>query len=496
MLVISPWITSAQLTPKLLISGKGNIGFYEFKPAGYDADSSYNYPLMIFLHGVGERGNGSTELPMALNSSFAKILVKGATMKFTVNGKQHAFVVLVPQMSKDYENWQNFYVDSMINYAKQHLKIDTNKIFLTGWSLGGGGAWKYATASLENARRLAGIIPVSPAPNYTILQNLAIGKVAVWAHHARDDASVPLHYTEDAIKGINEYKPDMPALITYYSSGGHPYVADWAYDTINRLEYPNVYQWMIGTSRNNNLANNLAPVASAGKDTAVILPSTSITLDGSASCDPNDVIVHYSWTMLSGPSSPNLQILQPGFPFTKVSGLEPGTYAFRLTVTDEFGTGNYDDVSVKVILPANGQNAHPVVYAGPDVAMAQTSWHQVGKGRDFDGQIVGFEWRQISGPVNISISNSGSVADIWGMSQEGVYGLELSAYDNHKPAGIGKDTIFITKNLPLPVNFYFLTRDDPTIKNGDLIRYGMVVVFFTLLLIPTLIFKEINMKNR
>ena len=450
---------------------------------------------MIFLHGVGERGNGNTELPMALNSSFAKILVKGATMKFTVNGKQHAFVVLIPQMSKDYENWQNFYVDSMINYAKRHLKIDTNKIFLTGWSLGGGGAWKYATASLENARRLAGIIPVSPAPNYTTLHNLVIGQVAVWAHHAKDDASVPLHYTEDAITGINEYKPDMPALITYYPSGGHPYVADWAYDTINRLNYPNVYQWMIGTSRSNNQANNLAPLASAGKDTLVILPVTSVTLDGAASCDPNDVIVHYSWSVLSGPPSPDLRILQTGFPITEVSGLEPGTYTFRLTVTDEFGMGKYDDVSVKVILPGNGQNANPLVYAGFDVAIAQNYWHQVGKGRDFDGKIVSFQWRQISGPVNIRISNTRSVADIWGMSKEGVYGIELSGYDNHQPAGIGKDTLFITKNLPLPVNFYFLTGDDPSINDGDLIRYGMVVVFLTFLLIPALIFREIKTKE-
>ena len=166
-LVINSLITYAQLTPKSVNSDRGVIGFYEFKPAGYKADSSYQYPLIIFLHGIGERGNGTTELDMALNSSFAKILNKGATMKFRVNGAQHAFLVLIPQMSKDYENWQNFYIDAMIRYAKANLKIDTNKIFLTGWSLGGGGAWKYATASVENASKLAGIIPVAPAPDYS-----------------------------------------------------------------------------------------------------------------------------------------------------------------------------------------------------------------------------------------------------------------------------------------------------------------------------------------
>ncbi|HZG25591.1 MAG TPA: hypothetical protein VEZ17_13465, partial [Chitinophagaceae bacterium] len=172
---------SAQLSPGSIQTSHGKIGFYEFRPAGYNPDSSYHYPLIIFLHGVGERGNGTTDLPLVFAHALPKLLKNGASMQFVVNGQPHAFLVLMPQMTKDYINWQNFYIDEMMGYAKKNLNIDTNKIFLTGWSLGGGGAWKYATFSETNASRVAGILLAAASPDYTELCNLAKGKVAVWA---------------------------------------------------------------------------------------------------------------------------------------------------------------------------------------------------------------------------------------------------------------------------------------------------------------------------
>jgi dienelactone hydrolase len=491
VLVINSLKTYAQLTPESVNTDKGAIGFYEFKPAGHKPDNNYKYPLIIFLHGIGERGNGTTELPMTLNSSFPKLLVKNKeTMKFAFQGRQYAFVVLIPQMAKKYTNWQNFYVDEMIKYAKKNLNIDTNKIFLTGWSLGGGGAWKYATFSVENARRLAGIIPVSPAPDYTNLCNISLGKVAVWAHHARDDASVPLHYTEDAIQGINACSPDIPALMTYYPFGGHPYVADRAYDTLNEIQYPNMFQWMAGTTRLNILENNQPPIADAGFDTLVTLPKTAVTLNGSASCDPNDVIVNYSWTLVEGPVSPELTIKSAGFPITVVSGLEPGNYTFRLAVKDEFNTTRTDDVRVQVVLPPGGQNANPVANAGPDIKMRDDNYYLAGRARDFDGTIKNFRWRQVSGPVSITIEGSGKGASISGMSQEGIYGLELTVYDDHIPAGIGKDTVFITREPSAPVYFNYFTMKDPTTPDTGPARYDLLAAFLIFCTLQSLIFNR------
>ena len=81
-------------------------------------------------------------------------------MRFTWNGKTESFVVLIPQLHPKYSSWPSFYVNALIDYAVKQLRIDPNRIFVTGLSLGGGGTWIYASESVTNARRLAGIVPV------------------------------------------------------------------------------------------------------------------------------------------------------------------------------------------------------------------------------------------------------------------------------------------------------------------------------------------------
>lgn len=433
------------------------MGFYEFKPAGYDADSNAAYPLIIFLHGVGERGNGTTELPMVLNTSFPKLLADGATMKFTFHGKNYGFLVLMPQMSKEYINWQNFYVDAMIDYAKKNLKVDPDRIFICGWSLGGGGAWKYATASAANASRIAGVVLAAPAPDFTDLGNIARGKVAVWAHHAKDDASVPIRLTTNAINEVNAYSPEIRAMVTYYASGGHTTAREAPFDTLNNFQYPNMYEWMIRTSRRNTTANNKPPVPFAGNDTAIIIPLKMI-LNGAASYDPNDVIVRYRWRMLEGPISPQLNIQAPYSPVTVVSGFELGNYVFRLTVQDEFGFTRSSDIHVHTALPANGENAVPYVNAGKDFTTFSSQLSIKGVVKDFDGKVVNCRWRQIGGPAPISISHHSVYAFIKDMTVEGTYLIELIAYDDKR--GVGRDTLMITKNAALPVYpLYWFNRN-------------------------------------
>ena len=61
--LIVPFIASAQLTAKRIKAVNGQyIGFYQHIPSGWST-STTNYPVIIFLPGTGERGNGTTELP-------------------------------------------------------------------------------------------------------------------------------------------------------------------------------------------------------------------------------------------------------------------------------------------------------------------------------------------------------------------------------------------------------------------------------------------------
>lgn len=123
------------------------IGFYEYKPTNYNASPTTKYPLIIFLHGLGERGNGTTELTRVAANAIPRYIRDGDPMTFTWNGKTETFLVLSPQLSPNYGWWLSWYIEEMVNYAKQNLRIDTNRIILTGLSLGGGGTWTYSAGT-------------------------------------------------------------------------------------------------------------------------------------------------------------------------------------------------------------------------------------------------------------------------------------------------------------------------------------------------------------
>src|SRR3982751_1402175 len=123
-------------------SPEGLIGFLQFTPPDY---GSQKHPLIIFLHGIGERGNGTSQINSVANNGTPYYCARGASMKFTANGQTSSFVVLSPQLSTQYGYWPTYYVKEMIAYAKANLQIDPNRIYITGLSLGGGGTWRSIT---------------------------------------------------------------------------------------------------------------------------------------------------------------------------------------------------------------------------------------------------------------------------------------------------------------------------------------------------------------
>ena len=91
---------------------------------------------------------------------------------------------------------------------------------------------------------------------------------------------------------------------------------------------------------------NHPPKACAGADQAITLPVNFVTLDGSCSTDPDNDIVSYNWSKISGPASS--QIVNPGTVQTRVSNLVQGIYQFELKVTDAGGSVDKDTVQVTV----------------------------------------------------------------------------------------------------------------------------------------------------
>jgi hypothetical protein len=90
---------------------------------------------------------------------------------------------------------------------------------------------------------------------------------------------------------------------------------------------------------------NLVPIANAGSDVSLILPSNASTVDGSASVDPDGTILSYSWRKILGPQIYN--IASPNSATTSITNLVEGIYEFELTVTDNNGATGKDTVMIQ-----------------------------------------------------------------------------------------------------------------------------------------------------
>jgi K319L-like, PKD domain len=103
------------------------------------------------------------------------------------------------------------------------------------------------------------------------------------------------------------------------------------------------------------------PIAVAGPDLVITLPTDSVSLDGNNSSDPDGTISKWLWTKISGPASFN--IIRQSDSISKVKTLVVGTYEFELKVTDNDGLSAKDTVQVIVNDPSQ-PNRPPVANAG------------------------------------------------------------------------------------------------------------------------------------
>ncbi|MDR1997375.1 MAG: hypothetical protein LBQ83_03540 [Candidatus Margulisbacteria bacterium] len=193
-------------------------------------------------------------------------------------------------------------------------------------------------------------------------------------------------------------------------------------------------------------AANARPVANAGNDQTITLPTSSVTLNGSGS-DTDGSITAYKWSKLQGPGSP--VISNSTSASATVTGLQEGTYVFLLTVTDNAGAAHSDYVTITVN-PAP-PNKSPTANAGNDqtITLPANSVTLSGSGSDPDGSIASYKWSKYSGPGSPVISNSTSAsATVTGL-QEGTYVFLLTVTDNAGAAH--SDYVTITVN-PAPPN--------------------------------------------
>lgn len=399
------------------------IGLLQYLPKDYNSNSN-KYPLVIFLHGTGERGANSTN-PATLEGTVYSVDNLGPP-RFAKDGQNFPFILISPQLKKGIGNWPTWYVLEVINWAKSTLRVDEKRIHITGLSLGGGGAW---TIAQEQPHLFASLAPVCGGYNSTGKAcGIAKENLPVWAFHGDADPTVSLSKSSSMVNAINACSPtpNPKAKLTIYPGVKHN-AWDRAYKPDHTYHNPNVFEWMMSKVNTKN-GSNVLPTASAGSDKSYS-NTTKITLSGSGS-DSDGSVKSYRWTKISGPSA---TIANASSASTSVTA-SPGTYMFRLTVTDNDGGTDSDYVKVTVTSSSTGKtsdNASPTANAGSDVnlVLPATTANLNGSGKDSDGSISSYTWTKVSGGVaNLSGANTAKLI-AWGL-KEGSYVFRLTVKDN------------------------------------------------------------------
>jgi poly(3-hydroxybutyrate) depolymerase len=260
-LLVSTATVSQTWTGKTMAVNGNTGGFYEYLPAGYadPANNTKKYPLIIFIHGLGELGNGGSDLPKVLNTGLPQYINQSKfPASFTVGGVNYSFIVICPQFIA----WPGAAdVDAVINYAAQQYRVDVSRIYVTGLSMGGGATWDYAGSSATAASKIAAIVPICGAswPDINRAKVMATANLPVWATHNDGDGVVSVSNTNGYVDGINSFNPAIRAQKTIWQSGSHD---AWTktYDPSYKLDgVLNCYEWMLQYSRSGAPAPSPAP---------------------------------------------------------------------------------------------------------------------------------------------------------------------------------------------------------------------------------------------
>lgn len=197
-----------------------NIDYLLYLPKDYDEQESW--PLVMFLHGAGERGD---------NLELVKV---HGPPKLISEGREFPFIVVSPQCPKN-SRWYPFELTALLDELTAKLKVDEDRIYVTGLSMGGFGTWSLAAHTPD---RFAAIVPICGGGERFIARY--IKDIPVWVFHGAKDRAVPLERSEQMVEAVKAAGGNVK--FTVYPEAGHD---SWSETYAN----PELYEWLLEQKR-------------------------------------------------------------------------------------------------------------------------------------------------------------------------------------------------------------------------------------------------------
>lgn len=214
-------------TPRSLEIGESQdkINYWLFLPTGYDReDGTRKWPLMMFLHGHGERGD-----------DLSKVKIWGPP-KRVADQPDFPFVLISPQLPDQFHSWQIGPLQELVKHSVETLNVDPDRVYLTGLSMGGRGSWALAA---KMPKQFAAVIPICGGGRPSTAAKLV--DVPIWAFHGDADRVVPVSETTRMVEAIKKEGGEKVKM-TIYPGVHHN---SWAETYAN----PEIYQWLLQQKR-------------------------------------------------------------------------------------------------------------------------------------------------------------------------------------------------------------------------------------------------------
>ncbi len=193
-------------------------------PIGYERDT-VSYPLILFLHGGGNSGDA---LQRVRESGLPREIDAGLDLPA---------LVLAPQNRFKSGFWDHVALSQLLSEFVDTHRVDEDRIYLTGFSRGGYGAWMLA---MHDRGRFAALVPVcgaAPFPYHVWIDK----DLPIWAFHGADDDAIPLSESTRMLERLRQTMEVRPKF-TVYEGVGHdawgPAYAD-----------PRLYEWLLKQGR-------------------------------------------------------------------------------------------------------------------------------------------------------------------------------------------------------------------------------------------------------